>query len=85
MVPGRTLAVLPLLLLHRAIRSTSTLSRMQEKKDALEDLTHVPSHQVGEVQDAVFGEITEGGPNYRNVRAFIQNLALQPPTDNSTR
>lgn len=52
---------------------------MQEKKDALEDLNHVPSHQVGEVQDAVFGEITEGGPNYRNV-GWIGTVALMMKT-----
>lgn len=47
-----------------------------EKKDG--DLTPVPSQteQVGQIyesqeysHDAVFGELTEGGPNYRNVRS----------------
>jgi hypothetical protein len=26
---------------------------------------------VEDVQDAVFGEITKDGPNYRNVRAYL--------------
>lgn len=47
---------------------------MQEKKET-RDLTPVPS-QDGQVEahqcshDAVFGEITGDGPNYRNVRKF---------------
>lgn len=48
---------------------------MGKSKEDLEDLAAVPSHnQVGEVHDdpahahdTVFGEIKEGGPNYRNV------------------
>lgn len=42
-------------------------------RDDVEDLATVPSH-IGEVHDdptqahdAVFGEITDKGPNYRNV------------------
>jgi hypothetical protein len=43
-----------------------------------EGLAHVPSHSgEGEVivdntiaHDAVFGDITEGGPNYRNVKTL---------------
>lgn len=46
------------------------------KKEDVEGLGHVSSHsQTGQVledpnasYDAVFGEIKEGGPNYRNVR-----------------
>lgn len=49
-----------------------------EKKD--HDLTPVPSQteQVGQIyesqdysHDAVFGEITEDGPNYRSVRVSV--------------
>lgn len=56
---------------------------MAEKQDKVPDdieaspMTHVPS-QMGEIlagknvtHDAVFGEVTEGGPNYRNV-SFLQ-------------
>lgn len=53
------------------------LPNMYEKKDP-ESLGRVPSNAAGEVDtiahDAVFGEITEGGPNYRNVREVnLQN------------
>ena len=50
-----------------------------DKKSLSDDeLARSPTHAAGEVQDlekyttkdAVFGEITEGGPNYRNVRFF---------------
>lgn len=47
--------------------------RESMSKDEPNDLTQQPS-QLGEgeirdgyTHDAVFGEITEGGPNYRNV------------------
>ena len=36
-----------------------------------EELTPVESTRRGSVTDAVFGEITEGGPNYRNVHISI--------------
>lgn len=46
-----------------------------------EALAPVRSQVAGEVQDdtalahdAVFGEITEGGPNYRNVRILLRHL-----------
>lgn len=46
---------------------------MFDKKEDPEDLTHMPSLS-GEIhthntvaEDAVFGTITEDGPNYRNV------------------
>ncbi|KAK4624113.1 hypothetical protein CLAFUW4_05567 [Fulvia fulva] len=47
-----------------------------DKKNLSNDeLARSPTHAAGEVQDlekyttkdAVFGEITQGGPNYRNV------------------
>jgi hypothetical protein len=48
-------------------------SKTSISKDEAKDLAQLPS-QLGEgeirqefTQDAVFGEITEGGPNYRNV------------------
>lgn len=48
---------------------------MRNKNEQEEDLALVVSRRVGDVEslekdttrDAVFGEITEGGPNYRNV------------------
>lgn len=46
---------------------------MLDDKKIEEPLEPVPSH-VGEVHDAshdaVFGEMSGDGPNYRNVRAF---------------
>jgi hypothetical protein len=60
---------------HNIIINFNHLSytKMPEKKDC-DDLPPVPS-QVGQVledqyyeNDAVFGEITEEGPNYRSVR-----------------
>lgn len=49
---------------------------MTEKKEA-NNLTPVPS-QDGQVctHDAVFGEITEDGPNYRNVCILQEILTL---------
>ncbi|KAJ5105035.1 amino acid transporter [Penicillium alfredii] len=54
---------------------------MPEGKDDIEELAPVPS-QIGEVHndpnyahDAVFGEITEDGPNYRNV-GWLGTVAL---------
>lgn len=52
-----------------------TKPKTPEDLEAPSPMDHVPS-QLGEVlkgdqthHDAVFGEITEGGPNYRNVSA----------------
>lgn len=54
----------------------SDMSKMFEKGRDEEDLARVTSTTKTErtnstpyyTQDAVFGEITEAGPNYRNVR-----------------
>lgn len=55
---------------------------MPEGKDDIEELAPIPS-QIGEVHndpnyahDAVFGEITEDGPNYRNVRHLLSGQLL---------
>lgn len=43
-------------------------------------LTPSESHQPGALEDAVFGAITEGGPNYRNVslpaKSYILTLTM---------
>ena len=47
---------------------------MSIEKKQEESITPIPSN-VGQVEegshDAVFGEITGDGPNYRSVRAFL--------------
>lgn len=55
-----------------------------EKKYDVEDLPRAPSFKVENddnpvQEDAVFGEITEGGPNYRDVR--ISNWPDSSMTD----
>lgn len=55
----------------------------QKNKEDVEALGPVSTHsQQGQVledpnasYDAVFGEIKEGGPNYRNVRSDPENLS----------
>lgn len=47
------------------------MSDINAQKEATEELPPKPSeleHTQTITQDAVFGEITEEGPNYRNVR-----------------
>lgn len=53
-----------------------TMSDMSKAKVGPEELATVPS-QIGEIHngtsythDAVFGDITDDGPNYRNVCSF---------------
>lgn len=52
------------------------MSKIYKAEEDPEGLTQVPSKK-GEIEDnpaqahdAVFGDITEDGPNYRNVRAI---------------
>lgn len=33
-----------------------------------------PAVELGTVDDAVFGEQQEGGPNYRNVRSYVMRI-----------
>lgn len=40
---------------------------MEKKELYNDDLVTVPTERRGSVTDAVFGQITEHGPNYRNV------------------
>lgn len=59
---------------------------MYEEKEIGEDLAPVQTRAVGEMddlpkiddvrQDAVFGEISEDGPNYRDVRMQILGRLL---------
>lgn len=55
---------------------------MPNVKEKQKELAPVPSHVIGEVEhcppyahDAVFGELNEDGPNYRNVSVAAQVLA----------
>lgn len=53
---------------------------MNEKGHDLDTYpSHVDSHRRGSIQDAVFGEITEDGPNYRDV-GWIGTVALMMKT-----
>ncbi|KAF7189559.1 N amino acid transport system protein [Pseudocercospora fuligena] len=67
------------------------MADFQEKKTYDEELAQTTTHQAGEFQDlekyattdgthdAVFGQITEGGPNYRNV-GWLGTVALMMKT-----
>lgn len=70
------------------------MADFQEKKTYDEELAQTATHQAGEFQDlekyattdgthdAVFGQITEGDPNYRNVG---QNVLWHPTCDANMR
>jgi hypothetical protein len=44
--------------------------------EGIDDLQRSPSRctQEGTTIDAVFGEVSEDGPNYRNVRTLVPSL-----------
>jgi hypothetical protein len=59
------------------------MSSMPKSKEELPELASFPS-QAGEVHDVptyvtddVFGEVTENGPNYRNVRDLQRTSCAQ--------
>ena len=49
------------------------MTDMKEKDLEGLDVQHTPASN----HDDVFGELSEGGPNYRNVRAFVVSFAAQ--------